>query len=195
MPRMPPAWVRKICSQRGRIDAGQRDVGAEAVDQQRAEREPDALLQLLGLGERRELRLAASCSAAETIAAQLPCPASWRPHQICRAPLASRLGVGLIDGGHQASALASLPCGALRAFGFGARIFTEPPAFSTAATADFDAPHTAKSTLALSSPLPSSRTPSLARRSRPALTSAAASTGAVGSSLPGVDRLLHAGRD
>ena len=35
----------------GRVDAGQRDVGAEPIDQQRAEREPDALLELLGLGE------------------------------------------------------------------------------------------------------------------------------------------------
>ena len=51
----------------GRIDAGQRDVGAEPIDEQRAEREPDALLQLLGLGEAPKLRLAASCSAAETI--------------------------------------------------------------------------------------------------------------------------------
>ena len=31
-----------------RIDAGQRDVGAEAVDQERAEREPYPLLELLG---------------------------------------------------------------------------------------------------------------------------------------------------
>ena len=36
----------------GRVDAGQRDVGAEPVDQQRAQREPEALLQLVGLGER-----------------------------------------------------------------------------------------------------------------------------------------------
>ncbi len=34
-----------------RVDARQRDVGAEAVDQQRAEREPDAFLQVFGLGE------------------------------------------------------------------------------------------------------------------------------------------------
>ena len=40
-----------------RIDAGQRDVGAEAVDEQRAEREPDAFLQFLGFGERREIEV------------------------------------------------------------------------------------------------------------------------------------------
>ena len=34
---------------------GQRDVGAEAVDDQRAEGEPDALLQLLGLGDGAEI--------------------------------------------------------------------------------------------------------------------------------------------
>ena len=84
-----------------------------------------------------------------------------------------------------------LPFGSAVASGAGARIFTEPPAFSTAATADFDAPQTENSTLALNSPSPSSLTPSLARRSSPALTSAAASTGAVGIELAGVDRRLH----
>ena len=39
------------------IDAGQRDVGAEAVDEQRAQREPDALLQVLGFGEGGEVQI------------------------------------------------------------------------------------------------------------------------------------------
>ena len=43
--------------QRLEIDAGQRDVGAEPVDEQRAEREPDALLQLLRLGEGGEVQI------------------------------------------------------------------------------------------------------------------------------------------
>ena len=47
----------------------------------------------------------------------------------------------------------------LRPSSAGARIFTVPPAFSTAATADFDAPCTSISTLALISPRPSTRTP------------------------------------
>ena len=68
---------------------------------------------------------------------------------------------------------------------------TEPPAFSTAATADFEAPQTENATLALNSPPPSSRTPSLARRSSPALTSAATSTGRAGVEHAGVDRRLH----
>ena len=33
------------------VDAGKRDVGPEPVDDQRAEREPDALLEFVGLGE------------------------------------------------------------------------------------------------------------------------------------------------
>ena len=53
MPRMPPAWVLENLVPGVGINAGQRDVGAEPIDEQRAEREPDALLQLLGLGERR----------------------------------------------------------------------------------------------------------------------------------------------
>ncbi len=40
-----------------RVDAGDRDIGAEPIDQQRAEREPDALLQLVGLGEGREIEI------------------------------------------------------------------------------------------------------------------------------------------
>ena len=39
------------------IDAGKRDVGAEPVDEQRAEREPDALLEVFGLGEGREIQV------------------------------------------------------------------------------------------------------------------------------------------
>ena len=49
--------VLKICAQAVGIDAGQRNVGAEAIDEQRAEGEPDALLQLLGLGEGREIEI------------------------------------------------------------------------------------------------------------------------------------------
>ena len=71
------------------------------------------------------------------------------------------------------------------------RISTVPPAFSTAATADFDAPCTESVTLALSSPAPRSRTPSLARRKIPAFTKAAASILARQIEPPGVDRLLE----
>ena len=39
------------------IDAGQRDIGAEPVDQERTQREPDALLQFVGLGERAEVKV------------------------------------------------------------------------------------------------------------------------------------------
>ena len=43
--------------ERLRVDAGDRDIGAEPVDDQRAEREPDALLELVGLGEGREIEI------------------------------------------------------------------------------------------------------------------------------------------
>jgi hypothetical protein len=39
------------------VDAWQRNVGAHPVDEQRAEREPDALLQLLRLGEGGEVQI------------------------------------------------------------------------------------------------------------------------------------------
>ena len=40
-----------------RIDAGQRDVGAEPIDEQRAERKPDALLEFFGFGKRAEIEI------------------------------------------------------------------------------------------------------------------------------------------
>ena len=57
MPRMPEDCCWKACVQRLEVDARQRDVGAEPIDEQRAEREPDALLQLLRLGEGGEVQI------------------------------------------------------------------------------------------------------------------------------------------
>ncbi len=45
MPRMPLGAALKACGEGGRVDAGHRDVGAEPINEQRAQREPDALLQ------------------------------------------------------------------------------------------------------------------------------------------------------
>src|SRR4029077_17125588 len=117
---------------------------------------PDALLQLLGLGKGSEVEIGRQLFRCRNHR-ELPNPPAPRSHI-----------------GDQAAFSPSSR--------FGARILTEPPAFSTASTADFDAPNTSKFTLALSSPLPRRRTPSLARRIRPALTSAAASTAAEASS-------------
>ena len=50
-PRMPEAFCAANLASAAGIDAGNRDVGAEAVDDQRAEREPEALLQLRRLAE------------------------------------------------------------------------------------------------------------------------------------------------
>ena len=96
-----------------------------------------------------------------------------------------------------------LPCRALRALyctPFLAAAFsaagttwitsTLPPAFSTASLAPFDAPATVKLSLAVSSPLPSRRTPSLPPRARPAAFSAAWSSVAPAFELAGVDQLL-----
>src|SRR5256714_8335145 len=89
-----------------------------------------------------KFRFAASCSAAETMA---------RRSEVRAPPL---------YGNQAADSLGSFA---------GARTVTEPPAFSTAATADFDAPQTEHATLAFNSPLPRRRTPSWARRNKPAL--------------------------
>ena len=51
MPRMPPALRAENVVQDRRVDARDRDVGAEPIDHQCAEREPDAALELGRLGE------------------------------------------------------------------------------------------------------------------------------------------------
>ena len=57
---------REFCQFNG-IDAGNGDVGAEAINDQRAQREPDAVLQLFGFGNGPEIQFAASCSAADAM--------------------------------------------------------------------------------------------------------------------------------
>ena len=57
MPRMPDWLLPEHVGKRLRVDAGDWNVGAEPVDQQRAQREPDALLQLVGFGEGREIEI------------------------------------------------------------------------------------------------------------------------------------------
>ena len=61
-----------------RIDAGDRDVGAEPVDDQRASVNQIRFLSSSALAKAPKFRLAASCSAAETIAALPGPPASAR---------------------------------------------------------------------------------------------------------------------
>src|SRR5215468_9317984 len=123
------------------------------------------------LASAEKLRLAASCSAAETMGLKLP----FRPQE--RPGNAPGNAPGRPDlYRHQAA------CSPVSRFG--ARMVTEPPCFSTAATADLDAPQTENASLVLISPEPSNRTPSLARLSTPAFTSASASTRAPVSSFP-----------
>src|SRR5262249_41711647 len=152
-----------------RIDAGQRDIGAEPIDQQRAEREPDPLLEFLGLGERREIEVGGKLFCCRDHGPEAPVPPPKTP--TARSGRARR--------GLYGNKAACPP-----APRFGASRVTDPPAFSTAATADLDAPQTEKATLTLISPDPSSRTPSLALLSTPAFTKASASTVAAPSSLP-----------
>ena len=57
MPRMPPACDLKTWLPDRGIDAGQRDVGAEPINQQRTQCEPDALLQFVGFAERRKIEV------------------------------------------------------------------------------------------------------------------------------------------
>jgi hypothetical protein len=47
----------KHIGKRLRVDAGDRDIGTEPIDQQRTKREPDALLELVSLGEGREVEI------------------------------------------------------------------------------------------------------------------------------------------
>src|SRR5262249_53735888 len=110
------------------------------------------------------------------------------------SPCASALGLppfGLSPPLAASSALRLfLPFGTSSSSLAGAKIFTEPPAFSTAAIADLEARQTENSILLLSSPSPRSLTPPFSRRISPALTMAAASTGALRLNQPGVDPRL-----
>src|SRR5262249_59966205 len=62
-----------------RIDAGQRDIGAEPIDQQRAEREPDPLLEFLGLGERREIEVGGKLFCCRDHGPEAPVPPPKTP--------------------------------------------------------------------------------------------------------------------
>ena len=53
----PPDCCDQLSRQLGRIDAGHRDVGAQARDDQRAQREQDALAQLRRLAEAAEIEI------------------------------------------------------------------------------------------------------------------------------------------
>ena len=167
MPRMPPACCWKICRNATGVDARQRDVGADPVDDQRAEREPDALLELGRLGEGAEIDIGGELFGG-------------RCH-IWHAPLMrSAASYGVAGPAHsKARAAGHGPRLGLRACvssllrGLGRLHDDRAAAFSTAAIADFEAPATSMVSLAFSSPLPSRRTPSRTRRRRPAATSAA----------------------
>src|SRR5215472_7025707 len=141
----------------GRVDAGQRNIGAQAIDDQGAEGEPDPLLELSRLGEGAEI----------DVGGELLCSG-------CH-------GNFLVDLPVRNYALS--PASAVFA-GFGAITSTLPPAFSTAAMAALEAPATLIASFALISPLASRRMPSRWRRITPAATSAAPSTEAPASSLP-----------
>ena len=57
MPSTPDDCCWKACAKGFGIDAGKRDIGAEAIDEESAEGEPDALLEILGLGEGCEVQI------------------------------------------------------------------------------------------------------------------------------------------
>ena len=69
---------------------------------------------------------------------------------------------------------------------------TEPPAFSTAATADFEAPQTENATLAFSSPIAEQPHAVLGAAQHAGLDQRRGVDGAAGVELAGVDRLLDA---
>src|SRR5882757_5484198 len=139
--------------QRVGIDAGHRDVGADAEDHERGHGEPQALLELGCLTDRAPVQvgcklLGSGCHGTSRVTTTTQ-----------RRPNAPRDAVGL-----QAAS----------ATGLGGSS-TLPPAFSTAAIADAEAPATFTSILVLISPLPRRRTPSDAFLNRPAACMAAAS--------------------
>src|SRR6516164_5432861 len=103
------------------------------------------------LASAEKLRLAASCSAADTMGGCSVAPGGDR-----------RGGVSALYSHHGACSPVARG---------GAKMITDPPAPSTAAMADLEAPHTENATLLLIVPEPSRRTPPFGLRSTPAFTS------------------------
>src|SRR5258708_37294943 len=141
--------------QRVGIDAGHRDVGADAEDHERGHGEPQALLELGCLTDRAPVQvgcklLGSGCHGTSRVTTTTQ-----------RRPNAPAHAVGL-----QAASAAGLGGSS-----------TLPPAFSTAAIADAEAPATFTSILVLISPLPRRRTPSDGFLNSPAACMPAASIG------------------
>ena len=133
-----------------------------------------------------KLRLAASCSAADAMNAPA---ASARMAVYVTGQTPMIRPRSSISGESRPRCLRSARLPLLAARGAS----TEPPAFSIAATADFDAPPLRRSSLALISPLPRIFTPSRAWRSTPASTRARRRRSWLRRiELAGVDRLLDA---
>ena len=74
MPRMPDDWRLERLREGGGIDARERDVGAEPIDDERAQREPDALLEILGLGEGAEIQI-----GGKLLGGGNHCSSPWAP--------------------------------------------------------------------------------------------------------------------
>src|SRR5262249_22670188 len=115
------------------IDAGQRNIGPEPIDQQRTEREPNSLLQLLRLGECREVEIGRQLFRCRDHGpGSLTPPSSFAGQARHPGVLKMKAMKGRRRAAHAVLSPSSDFCGA--------RILTDPPAFSTASTADLEAP-------------------------------------------------------
>jgi len=117
---------------RSGVDARQRNIGAETIDDERTQREPDALLQLIRLRESREVQVCCELF-------------SRRCH--------SNLPVRRMKTGGPSGPPSFLNYFAAGFFfstgGLGTMTVTDPPAFSTAALAASETPATMKATFVL----------------------------------------------
>src|SRR5208282_1250965 len=172
--------------ERLRIDAGQRDVGAETEDDQSAEGEPDALLQFVSLGEGGPVDIGCELFGGRrhgALRAALPRKLlmftnvfSPRLSDAASTPLSYGLrGRHRHPEGrdHEAEAAAS-----------SRRVLRLPPAFSIAAAALFEAAATSKLAFAFSSPEPRILTPSRGCVTTPAFIRLSSVIGSSTLSLP-----------
>ena len=168
-PRPAAAWSKKA-RQLGGVDARHRDVGAEAVDDQQADREQDAGAQFLGLAEGAPAHVRGhlfrgGCHARIPLIAGDAAPSPGRRRRIRRQDLSGA------SAGHNPARDAPPRPGGINPRPArpprGPPRSALPPAFSTASTAPFDAPVTVIVTAEVTSPLPRTRTPSSLRRTTP----------------------------
>src|SRR3984885_5900372 len=189
MSRTPCFCPRNDASNAAGSIPGKGVLGPEPINDQRAEREPDALLEFVGLGEGRPVDIGCELFGGRRHGGFAPGGASGpAPHLIIclsRQP-SPALAETPLAYGHRARQCHLPAINVQEAEGAAScrSVLTLPPAFSIAAAALFDATSTSKVALVVNSPTPRTLTPSRLRVTIPAFMRLSTVIGSAALSLP-----------